>query len=81
MIEALKIIVMACQIMAPPQFGTTSFSFGDSLQIYQRNLLKYQLDIQRECQIQTVECLLEKKEKKEKWPLSRCLSSRLSEEN
>lgn len=73
MIEALKLIMLACQLIAPPQFDSGSLTLTDQAMENQKQSLVNQISTQRECQKQLIRCWLENKKQKVKWPLSTCL--------
>lgn len=78
MIEALKIIIMACQLgITNPTLQTSLRSKlnNEVLIVNQQMILKTQLEYQRSCQQRLVECWLENKRNKVKWPLSTCFEA------
>jgi len=74
MIEALKIIMLACQLIAPPKFDSGFMSFTKMGLKNQKKSLENQINIQRQCQKELVRCWLKNKTEWEQWPLSKCLA-------
>ena len=73
MIEALKIIMMACQLVSPPQFDTGMLSFSKKALENQKISIQNQIEVQRQCQKELIACWLKNKKEKKRWPLSSCL--------
>ena len=74
MIEALKIIMLACQLISPPTFDSGMLSLTKTALKNQKISLENQVNIQRQCQKKLIKCWLKNKSEKVQWPLSTCLS-------
>jgi len=74
MIEALKIIMLACQLISPPKFDSGFMSFTKMAIKNQKINFENQIQAQRQCQKKLIKCWLKNKREKVKWPLSTCLA-------